>query len=1353
MKKEKQIKKYTDLTNQFRRDVTIRMRLESATFEGGKVKFLEQSPIEIIDEEGNKKLTTNDERFYQDYKALKPIIDKYHQYHIQQSLDSFVLSAQQDYQCYLEDPANHKESFIALVCALAELTKKKKEDEKKEENRKKQISDIAGKLCAMISNHLKDDSKNYYFTKTINQKKEEKEFGYDHLFSTFFFTNELKDFAALPEIGLSSEEVLLVESAGKEATRMAQYCDKLFTSRKNVYGMKKNSVAYRCVHENLFRFFSICSKAKRVCVELGKEEYLTTVFAPEKYCYYLSQEGIKGFNDVISSLNTLINLLTPKEKKEKKLYKLKTLHKQILSDKETVIDVIANDEELKDKLQKVVKTLEELGLVGTKENEVKVLLDSLNEYDLSQIYLNSNNLFHVSAALLNDGMKLKNMVEWRKDNVPKKKVVSIQEINKYIQQDLESKIDVCTYFKSLKTKDAQKEKLENVFELIQARFKAYSDSDSETFKGARKTAFKKLMDVIIALSHTLKSLSCPEDIMEHDASFYEEYEKIIEKIRDITQAYNLIRNYVLQTKDRGEQFPLYFGEDAKEFLNGFTIVKGHGTKHKGYLFRKEVGELDGQVYYDYYLGISNSTSLFKERNSTDRLENDCDLQRMIYYQTNDQTFRGNQFEMANGKGCKIAKYEEDLYKCMLAVVKSDAVLKELVYKKGELVDGAKTAKGIAEVVGDVHTKCIMSDPHVKKANQTLSNKLIKTAHSVKPIKELKNYRAAKGMYSWEIYDELMELVSTCKAKSYEWVDKSDLEKALKGEKSQKMHLFRISNKDLNYFTPNETLIGEIQRKDEPLRKSHGRENLHTMFFRSMMNENEAVFDLGTGKIMYRKASLERKETHEPGKLRNKNKLNSKEESSFAYSLYKNKRFTRDQMTLHLSMTQNYKVPDEKDVLKRLNESVRKYLAETTEKFNIIGIDRGERNLLYVTLMKPDGTIIRQKSLNIITDAQHNLSTDYHQLLKEKVDKIKQQKADWDEVDKISTLKEGYLSQAVHEIAKMAVDNKAIIVMEKLSEGFKSARQKYLSNVYQLFERMLVRKLSFYTDKTLDKNASGGILNALQLTAMDSVDLNKNDDNVIQNGIIFFVPAWMTSKIDPVTGFANLFAFGGIRTLKEARELISKFSGIGYDKKKKEFVFSFDYHKFGITIDSVNKWTIGTHGSRIIFCHDENGYPKRKHVVLTDEFMTFFKKYDVEVSEDMRECILNYNLAEHPSISDELKKAENKDFFEELFKHIRYIVQLRNSDPDASDEKEKDYIISPVIKTDGKYYLSSNYLNADSPEKQEKAKLPVDSDANGAYNIARKGIIILQQIREEKKSLKISEKEWLAFAQKSYKDSL
>jgi CRISPR-associated protein Cpf1 len=47
-------------------------------------------------------------------------------------------------------------------------------------------------------------------------------------------------------------------------------------------------------------------------------------------------------------------------------------------------------------------------------------------------------------------------------------------------------------------------------------------------------------------------------------------------------------------------------------------------------------------------------------------------------------------------------------------------------------------------------------------------------------------------------------------------------------------------------------------------------------------------------------------------------------------------------------------------------------------------------------------------------------------------------------------------------------------------------------------------------------------------------------------------------------------------------------------------------------------------------------------------------------------------------------------------------------------------------------------------------LPENADANGAYNIALKGLWVLQQIRQSKDQkdvkLAISNKEWLQFAQ-------
>lgn len=45
---------------------------------------------------------------------------------------------------------------------------------------------------------------------------------------------------------------------------------------------------------------------------------------------------------------------------------------------------------------------------------------------------------------------------------------------------------------------------------------------------------------------------------------------------------------------------------------------------------------------------------------------------------------------------------------------------------------------------------------------------------------------------------------------------------------------------------------------------------------------------------------------------------------------------------------------------------------------------------------------------------------------------------------------------------------------------------------------------------------GGLLNAYQLTNEATKVRNGRQD-----GIIFYIPAWLTSKIDPTTGFVNL----------------------------------------------------------------------------------------------------------------------------------------------------------------------------------------------------------------------------------------
>lgn len=78
--------------------------------------------------------------------------------------------------------------------------------------------------------------------------------------------------------------------------------------------------------------------------------------------------------------------------------------------------------------------------------------------------------------------------------------------------------------------------------------------------------------------------------------------------------------------------------------------------------------------------------------------------------------------------------------------------------------------------------------------------------------------------------------------------------------------------------------------------------------------------------------------------------------------------------------------------------------------------------------------------------------------------------------------------------------------------------------------------------------------------------------------------------------------------------------------------------------------------------------------------------------------------------------------------------------------ETDYLISPVADDNGYFYDSRTCNDT----------LPKNADANGAYNIARKGLMLIEQIKKAKDianiKFDISNKSWLNFAQqKPYKD--
>lgn len=506
--------------------------------------------------------------------------------------------------------------------------------------------------------------------------------------------------------------------------------------------------------------------------------------------------------------------------------------------------------------------------------------------------------------------------------------------------------------------------------------------------------------------------------------------------------------------------------------------------------------------------------------------------------------------------------------------------------------------------------------------------------------------------------------------------------------------------------------------------------MHTLYWKALFDERnlaDVVYKLnGEAEMFYRKKSINNTHPTHPANhpIQNKNKDNKKKESVFEYDLVKDYRYTEDKFLFHVPITMNFKSVGSENI----NQQVKEYLQQADDT-HIIGIDRGERHLLYLVVIDMEGNIKEQFSLNEIVNEYNGNTyrTNYHDLLDVCADKRLKASQSWQTIENIKELKEGYLSQAIHKITQLMVKYHAVVVLEDLNKGFMRGRQKVEKQVYQKFEKMLIDKLNYLVDKKADAAQSGGLLNAYQLTSkFDSFQkLGK------QSGFLFYIPAWNTSKIDPVTGFVNLFDTRYTNADK-ALEFFSKFDAIRYNEEKDWFEFEFDYDKFTQKAHGTRtKWTLCTYGMRLrSFKNPAKQYNWDSEVVaLTDEFKRILGEAGIDIHENLKDAICNL-------------EGKRRKYLEPLMQFMKLLLQLRNS----RKNPEEDYILSPVADENGVFYDSRSCGD----------KLPENADANGAYNIARKGLMLIRQIKEAKEFGKvkydISNKAWLNFAQqKPYKN--
>lgn len=600
---------------------------------------------------------------------------------------------------------------------------------------------------------------------------------------------------------------------------------------------------------------------------------------------------------------------------------------------------------------------------------------------------------------------------------------------------------------------------------------------------------------------------------------------------------------------------------------------------------------------------------------------------------------------------------------------------------------------------------IIADRYVQK--YPLLKKFIAAKYSDKKVFDKEIKEALKESYICEFRD-----IDWRKVEAY--TEKADL------------YLFQIYSKDF-------------------ASKSTGRKNIQTVYWNSVLAENILHQLNGGGEIFYRKQAIKDKKI----KAGYENKP----------WVVEQKRFTEEsgKFSFHCPITLNYKskaYSDPKYAFPEINRSVNEQFKKYPNIY-FLGIDRGEKHLAYYSLVDISGRIAHQGTLNVpfvdkngkprtVKAKKRSLDKDgreqetevecrdYNDLLDARAGDRDYARKNWQTIGTIKELKGGYISQVVHKIAMLATEKPTFIVLEDLNVGFMRGRQKIEKSVYQKFELALAKKFNFLVDKSKDGkyDETGSVFKALQLTppVNNYGDIEKRK----QAGVVLYVRPDYTSQTDPTTGWRKIIYLKKAKDDVVKQQIADYFSDIGFDGKDYFFVCKKDEN-------TDKEWTLysGKNGEGLDRYHKERGIDKGEWKAV--------KKDIVEMLNGIfPEGIFDKTRSLYAQIVDEGIEPQKIDALHTAWESLRFTIhliqQIRNTGkPD--DRRNADFILSPVRDENGNHFDSRTYW--DKEQRGEFAELPSSGDANGAYNIARKGIILNEHIRHDLKPY-IRDEEWDAW---------
>lgn len=1212
-------------------------------------------------------LLEQDQHRSESYVQVKKLIDSYHKALIERILNNVHLNTDKD-----GNRTNLLDDYLFLYLCKS-----------KDEAIQKKFDDIKKKLRKIIAESFKKDDK----FKRIDKKELIKE--------------DLLDF-------LSDETEKELVS---EFNNFTTYFTGFHENRLNMYTDEEHStaIAYRLIHENLPKFIDNMMVFEKIAIspiaehfpelyshfeqrlnvmgidEMFKLDYYDTVLTQTQIDVYNAVIGGQSLKDgtKIKGLNEYINLYNQQQKdKSMRLPKFKSLFKQILSERNAISflpEQFASDNEVLNTIQQCYNTLNDFVLNRNQQGEysLKQLLLSLSDYDLSKIYIrNDQQLTDISQRLFGTYDVIEKVLLCElKTQVAKKKKESEETYEERLKKILSSlgSIPIEQINDCIAKHQGTQITIQDYFATLGAVDKEHLQKDN--LFDRIQSAYTDAQDLLNTEYPAEKNLAQDKDS--------------VEKIKTLLDAFKELQRFVKPMLGEGteaEKDEKFYGEFVAlwEELNQITPLY---NKVRNYMTRKPYSTEKIKLNFENSTLMDGWDVNKETANTTVILRKDG-----LYYLAIMNPKHNRVFEAKN-TNAEGECYEKMEYKLLPGPNK---MLPKVFFSKSNIDSYAPSEQLLENYKNETHKK-----------GESFN---IKDCHDLidffkKSIAKHKDWKKFDFVFSdTNTYQDLSGFYREVEHQGYKLsfrnVSVAYVDQLVE---EGKIYLFQIYNKD---FSPH----------------SKGTPNMHTLYWKMLFDEQnlkDVVYKLnGQAEVFFRKSSITYTRPTHPANvpIDNKNKLNKKKQSVFEYDLIKDKRYTVDKFMFHVPITLNFKSSGTENI----NRLTNLFIQESND-MHIIGIDRGERHLLYLTVIDLQGRIKEQYSLNeIINNYNGNeYRTNYHTLLSERNDQRLKERQSWKTIENIKDLKEGYLSQVIHKICELIIKYKAIVVLEDLNMGFKQSRQKVESSVYQQFEKMLIDKLNFLADKKVSAKELGGILKAYQLT--NKFESFKKMGK--QNGFLFYIPAWNTSKMDPVTGFVNLFDTR-YETREKAKDFFKKFDSITYNPKNEWFEFTFNYEKFTHKAEGTRTiWTLCSHGKRIDTFRDpsQNSQWTSVEVNLTEQFKSLFAMFGIDINAKLQDAIIEQDSAE---------------FFKKLLKLLKLTLQLRNSKTGT----DIDYMLSPVADKDGIFFNSETCGD----------NLPKNADANGAYNIARKGLYFVKQIKKQidldKLKLSITNKEWLKFVQ-------